>query len=143
MALGACLSDADVRLQGALVLSVRGERHVLLERGRPVADAWLKGTGYLQAAQDLRDVVAFAVHLDTLGILSPVGAAPIDVAAHPEIGEMVDHLDETCSTRSRASGTAAKGNARHPGPEDRLARPSLTVHGLAGRIIAAPPRAKR
>lgn len=44
----------------AVVLSAPGDRELLLERGRPVADAWLGHAHYGQAAQDLQDVVAFS-----------------------------------------------------------------------------------
>ena len=52
----------------AIVLSAVGDREALLERGRPVADAWLTNGRYAQAALDLEGVTAFAVNLDTLEV---------------------------------------------------------------------------
>lgn len=80
--------------RAAVMLSMRGDRALLLERGRPVADAWLGHAHYGQAAQDLPDVVAFAIDLDTLELFPPVGDAPFDAGARPDVREVVDRIDD-------------------------------------------------
>jgi hypothetical protein len=78
----------------AVVLSLSGEREALLERGRPVADAWLGGAPYAQVAQGLTGLTTFAIDLDTRAVFPPSGEAPLDLAAHPEVGAVVDRLDD-------------------------------------------------
>ena len=63
----------------AIVLSAPGGRETLRNRGRPVAEAWLRGGHYGQAALDLQGVTAFAVNLDTRALYPPLGDAPLDV----------------------------------------------------------------
>jgi len=78
----------------AIVLSAAGERETLVERGRPVADAWLRSSDHAQVARDLQGVAAFAVDLDTLALFPPVGDAPLDAAVQPEVREIADRLDD-------------------------------------------------
>lgn len=78
----------------AIVLSAAGERETLLERARPVAEAWRGHGHYGQAAQDLQGVTAFAVDLDTHALFPPVGDAPLDAAAHPEVRDVADRIDD-------------------------------------------------
>jgi hypothetical protein len=80
--------------RGVLVLSSPGDRETLLARGRPVADAWLVGAHYRQVAQDLQDVVAFSLDLDTLARFPPVHHTPLDAAVEPEVREVADRLHD-------------------------------------------------
>lgn len=70
----------------AILLSVSGGRDQLAEIGRPVADAWRGGGQYGEAAQSVRGATAFAIDLDTREVYPPVGEAPLDVGARPEVG---------------------------------------------------------
>ncbi len=79
----------------ALVLSTPGKREMLLDRGRPVAEAWRGRSGrYCQAARDLQGVTAFTIDLDTHALFPPVGNVPLDAAAHPEVPEIADRVDD-------------------------------------------------
>lgn len=100
----------------AVVLSLPGERELLLERGRRVADAWLRDAHYGQTAQDLKGVTAFAVHLDTHELLPTVGDAPLDAAAHPEVREVADRLDDDVLDAIARVWVTGKGERLPPEP---------------------------
>lgn len=78
----------------AIVLCVEGSRETLVERGRPVADAWLAGGPHGHAAGRLRGVTAFAVDLDTRELFPPEGDEPLDASAQPEVRAVADRLDD-------------------------------------------------
>ncbi len=113
--------------RAAIVVSAAGERGTLLERGRPVADAWLARAHYGQAAQDLQDVVAFAVDLDTLSLFPPVGAAPLDPAVEPEVKEVVDRLHDEVLDAIAHVWRCGKGES--PPPEPGAAGAKIEVEG--------------
>jgi hypothetical protein len=84
------------------VLSTAGGRDALAECGRPVAEAWGSRAFYGQAAQRVQGAAAFAIDLDTHEVYPPAGEAPLDVAACPEIGAIVERLnDEVFDTLAR------------------------------------------
>jgi hypothetical protein len=113
--------------RAAIVVSAAGERGTLLERGRPVADAWLARAHYGQAAQDLQDVVAFAVDLDTLTLFPPAGAAPLDPAVEPEVREVVDRLhDDVLDAIARVW---RRGKGESPPPEPGADGAKIEVEG--------------
>jgi SEC-C motif len=81
----------------AVVLSTKGGREMLVERGAPVREAWLRGGGsYPRVAAALEDVTAFAVDIDD-GEIYPVYGEDSDDAldfdAHPEAREIADRMD--------------------------------------------------
>jgi len=100
----------------AVVLSLAGERELLLELGRPVADAWLRDATYGQTAQDLKGVTVFAVDLDTHELFSPVGDAPLNAAAHPEVREVADRLDDDVLDAIARVWEMGKGQLPLPDP---------------------------
>ncbi len=100
----------------AVVLSLAGERELLLELGRPVADAWLRDAPYGQTAQDLKGVTAFAVDLDTHELFSPVGDAPLNAAAHPEVREVADRLNDDVLDAIARVWEMGKGQQPLPDP---------------------------
>jgi hypothetical protein len=78
----------------ALVLSGLGNREALLERGQPVADAWLGDAHYARVAQGLPGLTAFAIDLDTREVFPSMGDVPLDVEANPEVKAVLDRLDD-------------------------------------------------
>jgi hypothetical protein len=83
----------------AVVLSTKGSREMLVERGAPVREAWLRGGGsYPRVAAALEDVTAFAVDIDDGEICPVYGGDPddafdFDFDAHPEAREIADRVD--------------------------------------------------
>ncbi len=105
------------RCRTALVLSAAGcDRTALLERGRPVAEAWLGNGHHAQAALEVRDVTAFALHLDTLELYPPRGDAPLDVDALPEVQAVIDRLDDDVLDAIARVWGRAKGEQPLPEP---------------------------
>jgi len=105
----------DCGCRTAIVLFVPGDAERLLERGRPVAEAWL-GTGpYGQAAQELEGVTAFALDLDTLELYPPIGDVPFDRAAHPDVKAVVERLDDEVLDAIARLWHLGKGREPPPG----------------------------
>jgi hypothetical protein len=100
----------------AIVLSTPGDRETLLERGQPVAVAWLGHRPYGQAAQDLKGVTAFAVDLDTRDLFPPVGDAPLDAGTHPGVKAIVDRLDDDVLDAIARVWHLGKGDEPPPDP---------------------------
>jgi len=80
----------------AVVLSTDGAREVLVARGAPVRDAWLRSEGHAKAAAALEGVTAFAIDIDEGEVFPAYGEDPFnafDFAAHPEARDVVDRID--------------------------------------------------
>jgi SEC-C motif len=84
--------------------------------------------------EDLQGVTAFAIDLDTRALFPPLGDAPLGTEAtpHPSHERHRDRLNELWNAYC----------LRHPHHRERFARRSATMHGLAGRIVAARPKQK-
>jgi hypothetical protein len=111
----------------AIVLSAPGDRETLLERGRPVADAWLGHADYGQVARDLQGVAAFAVDLDTLELFPPVGRAPLDAAAHPEVRDVADRFDD--DVLDAIARVWHRGKGKQPPPAPGASGAKIEVEG--------------
>jgi hypothetical protein len=109
----------------AIVLSAPGARDALAERGRPVADAWLGNGHYSQAAQDLPDVTAFAIDLDTHVLFPPVGDLPLDAALHPEVQEVVARIDD--DVLDAIARVWHRGKGEEPPPEPGAGESKIEV----------------
>jgi len=80
----------------AVVLSTDGAREVLVARGAPVRDAWLRGESHAKAAAALEGVTAFAIDIDEGEVFPAYGEDPFDTFdfdAHPEARDLVDRID--------------------------------------------------
>ena len=78
------------------MLSTDGAREVLVARGAPVRDAWLRGESHAKAAAALEGVTTFAIDIDEGGIFPAYGEDPFDALdfdAHPEARDVVDRID--------------------------------------------------
>jgi SEC-C motif len=102
--------------RAAIVLSAPGDRQMLLERGRPVAEAWLGRGHHGEAAQHLKGVAAFAIDLDTLELFPPVGNTPLDAAAHPEVSALAARFDDDVLDAVAQLWHRGKGESPPPGP---------------------------
>lgn len=100
----------------AIVLSMAGERETLLERGRPVADAWLGRGSYAQAALELRGLTAFALDLDSRQLFAPIGGALFDEDAHPDVKAVADRLDDDVLDAIARVWHLGKGQSPPPEP---------------------------
>ena len=86
--------EPECACRTAVVLSRSGGRDALVECGRPVAEAWAGGGHYGQAAQRIQGATAFAIDLDTREVYPPVGEVPLDVASCPDVGAIVERLND-------------------------------------------------
>ena len=111
----------------AIVLSAPGGRETLRNRRRPVAEAWLRGGHYGQAALDLQGVTAFAVNLDTRALYPPLGDAPLDVAAHPDVEAVVERLDD--DVLDAVARVWHLGKGEQPPPEPGAGGAKIEVEG--------------
>lgn len=111
----------------AIVLSTPGARETLLERGRPVAEAWRDSRGYCRAAQDLQGVTAFAIDLDTCTLFPPVGDAALEVAAHPEVRDVADRIDD--DVLDAIARLWHRGKGQEPPPEPGVGGANIEVEG--------------
>jgi len=117
----------------AIVLSTTGDRESLLTRGRPVAEAWLGAGGHAEVAYGLKDVIAFAVDLDTRELYSPIGDGPFDVDANPEMKAIAERLDDDVLDAIARVWHLGKGE-QPPEPGERGAK--IEVEGWrAGDLV--------
>lgn len=122
--------------RAALVLSTPGERETLLDRGRPVAEAWRERSGrYHRAARDLHGVTAFAIDLDTRGLFPPVGGVPLDTAAHPEVREIADRIDD--DLLDAIARLYHRGKGEEPPPEPGAGGAEIEVEGWRPEDLVA------
>lgn len=80
----------------AVVLSTDGAREMLVARGAPVRDAWLRGERHAKAAAALEGVTAFAIDIDEGEVFPACGEDPceaFDFEAHPEARGVVDRIE--------------------------------------------------
>lgn len=100
----------------AIVLSMPGAREALLERGRPVAEAWLGHESYAEAALQLRGVTVFGTDLDTRELFALGGDAPLHVNAHPEVKAVAERLDDDALDAIARAWHLGKGQEPPPEP---------------------------
>lgn len=78
----------------AIVLFARGDRETLLELGQPVAEAWREERDYGLVADELSEVMSFAIDLDTLELSSALDDQFLDEDVHPDIRAVAAKLDD-------------------------------------------------
>ncbi len=126
------IPDCDCR--STLVLSLNGSREALLERGKPIAAAWLQDGDHAAATEALAGLTCFAVDLDTLEVFSAAykpqadndaspdsdeqseGGAPLDLEAHPAIKAVAERLDDQVLESIAALWYRGKGLELPPEP---------------------------
>lgn len=122
----------------AVVLSTDGAREVLVARGAPVRDAWLRGESHAKAAAALEGVTAFAIDIDEGEVFPAYGEDPFDAFdfdAHPEARALVDRIDgETLEALGRL-WYRSKGR---PDPEEKSREaPQIKVEAWKpGEVVA-------
>src|ERR1019366_2695371 len=131
----------------AIVLSTDGDRQTLVvARGSPVRDAWLRGESHAKAAAALDGIAAFAIDIDEGCVFPAYGDNPFaafDFDAHPG-AVRVDNSGQASLEpeherhRERLEQLWAAFQSRHPRYRERFARRSTVMQGLAGRIVGAP-----
>lgn len=112
----------------ALVISSGAEQAHLLERGRPVADAWRSGGHYGRAAENLDGATAFAVDLDSRAFFPPVGDAPLDPRGYPEVNAIADRLDD--DVLDQIARIWHRGKGQMPRPEPGAGGGAIEVEGF-------------
>ena len=77
----------------ALVLGTDSGRETLLERAASVRNAWNSNADYGMQAEQLDDLVAFYIDIDTTAVFSLASDTPIEIGEHPRIAEVVNRID--------------------------------------------------
>ena len=112
----------------ALVLTTRGDREALLQRGRPVAETWLSYGDYARVAEGLAGVTTFAIDLDTCDVFPPVGDTPLELEARPEVRTVVDRLDDDVLDAIARLWHLGKG--QQPPPEPGAGGANIEIEGF-------------